>query len=118
MTVAERPARRGKRRVFFGLALALLALVAIGAYPAAGYIRGSWHWKKARADIAARNFHAAQEHLDACRREWPESAEVAFVSARSARQAGDLPAARRLLADAHRLKWVPEQLELEDALLD
>src|SRR5947207_783948 len=118
MSVAERPARRGRRRVYVGLGLALLAVAGLAAYPATGYLRGSWHWKKARAAIAARDFRVANEHLEACRRQWPDSAEVAFASARNARQAGDVKAARSLLADARRLNWAPDQLALEAALLD
>lgn len=117
MTLAESHARPGRSRMVASIIVGLLLIAAVSAYPAAEYLRGSWHWKKARAAIAARDFRAAEEHLDACRRQWPDSAEVAFVSARNARQAGDRGAASSFLADARRLNWPPEQVDLESALL-
>ena len=117
MSAVPRPTRRLNPRVRIGLILVLLALIAVVAYPAVGYLRGSWHWRKAQTAIAARDFRSARDHLDACLRTWPESAETAFIAARTARRAGDFPAAARLLADARRLGWVQQQVVLEDALL-
>jgi len=118
MSPLHRPAWLANPKVQVGLIVALLALIAILSYPAVEYVRYSWHWRKAQSAIAAHHFHDAQNHLDICRRAWPDSGETAFVAARTARRAGDLQTAEARLADARRLEWVPQQLDLESALLE
>src|SRR5262245_50785408 len=113
----HRPTWLANPKVQVGVIAALLGLIAILLYPAVEYVRYSWHWRKAQSAIAAHNYRAAQEHLDVCRRAWPDSSETAFLAARTARRAGDLQTAEARLADARRLEWVPQQLDLEAALL-
>src|SRR5262245_12945267 len=118
MSAAEPPVRRSRRPALIGVVVVLLVVAALVAYPAIGYVRGSWHWKKAHAAMQARDFRTAEQHLEVCRRVWPENAEVALISARNARQASDLSAARGFLADAHQLQCSKEQLDLEETLLN
>src|SRR5262249_37216631 len=56
-------------------------------------------------------------HFAQCLKVWPGSAETHFLAAQAARRGGALGAAQRELAEAARLDWVPEALELERALL-
>lgn len=46
-----------------------------------------------------------------------DSAEVHYLAARACRLAGDIPAARKHLATAKKLGWVPEAIDLETGLL-
>jgi predicted Zn-dependent protease len=94
----------------------LSALIFLGLYPLFRYL---WVDSKYRAALAAadrRDFKTARDNLDVCIREWPNSAEVRFQAARSARRAGDFEAAALLLRDAKRLGWVAEAVELEEVL--
>jgi tetratricopeptide (TPR) repeat protein len=117
-TLLSRPSAIRRRRWRL-LAFAVLSLViAAGLYPLGRYFWADSHYQAALAAADRRDFDAARAHFDVCMREWPESAEVRFQAARSARRAGDLDSAARLLHDAKRLGWVPEAIELEQALTE
>jgi Tfp pilus assembly protein PilF len=105
---------RGWRRL---LLIVVLVLIAVGLYPLGRYIWASSHYRSALSAIDRKDFTEARRHLDVCCREWPNSEETRFIAARTARRAGDLEAAQRLLKDAQRLGWVPEEIELEQSLI-
>src|SRR5579859_2266533 len=113
-----RPVWLANPRVQIALIVGLLVLIGITGYPAVGYLYGSWEWNKAQTAIRSRDFKTAQKHLAACMREWPDSAETAFAAARIARRAGDLDNAKRLLKTAKDLKWIPEQIDVEQSLIE
>jgi tetratricopeptide (TPR) repeat protein len=116
-SLLNRPA--ASRRRWRLLAFVVLSLViAAGLYPLGRYFWADSHYHAALAAADRRDFEAARADFELCMREWPDSAEVRFQAARCARRAGDLDSAARLLRDAKRLGWVPEAIELEQALAD
>lgn len=107
-----------RKRLARRLALAvLLGLIVLGLYPMGRYAWASIRYEQAQRAIARRDFPAARRYLDICAEEWPKSGEVRFLAARTARRAGDIEAAQRLLRDAERLGWVREAIDLERALI-
>jgi tetratricopeptide (TPR) repeat protein len=76
--------------------LAALLLLALGAALATqGY---AWYQRRAGREALARyRTTEARAHLDACLRLWPGDETAHLLSARAARRAGDLEAARRHL---------------------
>jgi predicted Zn-dependent protease len=88
----------------------------------AGYLVGrqgwaSYHYRQGLSAAEKRDFASARRHLDICLREWPRSAETRFQAARVARRSRDFDSAQRLLREARKLGWVPEAIDLEQALI-
>jgi tetratricopeptide (TPR) repeat protein len=75
------------------------------------------HWRQAAEAINDDDFAAGRSHLEECLRVWPQSGETLFKMARTCRRAGDFDAAREYLKEAARLKWLPQQIRLESALM-
>jgi tetratricopeptide (TPR) repeat protein len=99
------------------LLIVLFALVGWGGYLVFNEARSSFLWSRAEQLIARREFVAALSNLESCLASRPESAEVAFLSARTARRAGDYSRARELLQRSKELSWVENAILLEDSLL-
>jgi tetratricopeptide (TPR) repeat protein len=100
-----------------------LALVCLLVLAGCGYffiypqLRAAWHWREAHQEIDRGDFHAAAASLRDCLTVWPSSAETHFLLARTARRAADLDLARAQLAEARRLNYLGDQLDLEELLL-
>jgi tetratricopeptide (TPR) repeat protein len=112
-----------KTRLLLAVAL-LLGIVAIAAVWISRHVRAEWHLRQAQQALEEcehtrrrANLAAAREHLAACLKVWPGSAEVHFLLARAARRAGDYKDAAGHLDRAARLGWVEEAIDLEHALL-
>jgi tetratricopeptide (TPR) repeat protein len=97
------------------LAALLIALTVFIYYPA---WRASRHWRNGERAAAAGDFTAAAEHFKKYVAAYPHRAEGLFVLARTLRRAGRFDESRTVLARARRLDWVPEQVELEETLLE
>lgn len=117
MPAAARTLRRGAVRLKTVLLLIILAALGAGLYPIGRYAVGEYRYHKALNAIERRDFAQARQYLDLCIQQWPDSAETRFLAARTARRAGDLEAAQRLLKEAERLGWVREAIDLERALI-
>jgi predicted Zn-dependent protease len=117
MFAAARTVRRGAVRPKSILLIVVLAALGAGLYPIGYYAVGEYRYHQALAAIERKDFAEARRYLDACIRQWPDSAETRFLAARTARRAGDLESAQRLLKDAERLGWVRDAIDLERTLL-
>jgi tetratricopeptide (TPR) repeat protein len=106
-------------RLRWPLLLLVLLLAALGVFGGriVQEVRAIRHFRSGKSALAEDDFAAALRHFAQCLKAWPQSAETHFLAARAARRAGALGAARRELAEAARLDWVPEALALERALL-
>ena len=115
-----RPARPVSLRPRLWLGV-LLVLVGGGVVAAAYFIRDEMrardHENEAHAAIDRRDFKLALQHLQRCRDAWPRNRDIAFLTARTARRADDLPAAERHLNEAERLGYAEQGIFLERALL-
>jgi tetratricopeptide (TPR) repeat protein len=99
------------------IALCLIILAAVGILVVYPQINSARHWRKGVDAIERYNLVEAREHLAKCLEVWRSSGETHFLMARTCRRAGDLDAAREYLQKAKRLKWVPEQIQLESYLI-
>ncbi len=97
--------------------LLLLALAGLGAWYACRYAWGKAALASARAALQGRDFSAAQAHLARCLDVWPPDAPTLLLAAQTARRAGDLKEANRLLRDYQQQHGVTEGLYLERRLL-
>jgi tetratricopeptide (TPR) repeat protein len=102
------------RPLLLGAGLALLGLC---VWEGARHVRGWRHYSAALDALGRRDFPAAQEELDACLAEWPSSASVHFLAARTARRADELGRAEAHLDECQRLGGGAEGLVLEGYLL-
>jgi tetratricopeptide (TPR) repeat protein len=75
------------------------------------------HWQKAQQLIAERQFVEAGVHLLHCLQSWPYNAEAHFVTARTARRAGELNEWKVHLDRAEILGWPRKQIDLERRLV-
>jgi tetratricopeptide (TPR) repeat protein len=106
------------------LVAVLLAVLGAAALWIGRHVRAEFHLRQAQEALREcehtrrrANLAAAREHLAACLKVWPDSAEVHFLLARAARRAGDYEDARGRLDRAAKLGWVDEAVDLERALL-
>jgi tetratricopeptide (TPR) repeat protein len=74
------------------------------------------HWQEAQKEIAERHFVDAADHLLLCLESWPLNAEAHFVTARTARRAGQLGPWQVHLERAEVLGWSKQQIYLERLL--
>ena len=114
--------RGGSRRGWSATSAALVSGLVLSALGLAGWKAaaevGRWRdFRAARLSLDAGDFTDARERLGRCLRAWPDDAEAHFLAARAARRAGDLAEATRELDAATKLRWVPEALDVERALL-
>jgi tetratricopeptide (TPR) repeat protein len=95
--------------------LAILGLVVgLVVYPLA---EGTYHWRRAQQAVEQFDLKEARSHLARCLQIWPKNGEARFLIARTCRRAGDFDAAREHLAEAERLGWVKEIIDLEYQLI-
>jgi tetratricopeptide (TPR) repeat protein len=97
--------------------LSLGAVSAVGAVVIYPQVAGAYHWKQARAAVDRLDLKAARVELEQCLQIWPQSGEAQFLMARTCRRDGDFDAARAHLAEAERLSWVKEIIDLEYQLM-
>jgi tetratricopeptide (TPR) repeat protein len=98
------------------LVVALLGLIALGAYLGGRQLWAWGHYRDAQRALERREFQQAEQHLACCVEVWSSSAETFFEAARAARRAEDYDEADRYLSQAQKLGWVPEAIQLERAL--
>jgi predicted Zn-dependent protease len=98
------------------LAVGLLALLGYGGYRVTRSVRADLNYRAAQADLQRRDFTAARDHLAACLAERPDDPDALLLAARTARRAGDLAEAERLLDACQALPNPGGALELERAL--
>jgi tetratricopeptide (TPR) repeat protein len=116
---AAPPKPRRRPRLMAALA-AVVGLAAVGlvgvlvVYPLAA---GAYHWRRAQRAVERLDLKEARHQLERCLQIWPKNGEARFLAARTCRRAGDFEAARRHLAEAERLGWVKEIIDLEYLLL-
>jgi tetratricopeptide (TPR) repeat protein len=94
-----------------------VALLGLGVWEGARHVRGWRHYAAALGALDRRDFPAALEELDACLEEWPSSASVRFLAARTARRANQPERAEAHLDECQRLGGSAEGLVLEGYLL-
>jgi predicted Zn-dependent protease len=106
------------------LVLAVLAGGGFAAVVAARQVRGAIALRAAEGHLrqsehTQRRAHLTQARADLarCLDVWPDSGEVHFLAARTARRLGDAGGAARHLDRAEELGWVAEAVDLERALL-
>ncbi len=101
--------------------IALFALALAGIGVGVGMFVAEWRHdariREAETALDADDADRARGLLVAAAGARPESGRVQFLSARAARMTGDIAAARKHLANAKRLGWVPEAIDLESGLI-
>jgi tetratricopeptide (TPR) repeat protein len=111
-----------KKEAPLGLALLVMVFclivisgaVAFGVYP---HVAAKYHWEQAKKALANNDLARAEDHLTECLKAWNNDGEVQFAMARTERRNGKLDPAFEHLLKAKKLKWVPEQIKLENALI-
>src|SRR6516165_10439472 len=109
-----------KRRRLLPALVAVVCLAVLGlvgglvVYPLA---EGTYHWRRAQQAVEQFDLKEARSHLARCLQIWPKNGEARFLMARTCRRAGDFDAAREHLAEAERLGWVKEIIDLEYQLM-
>ncbi len=97
--------------------LVLLGVVVAGAVLLGRQWWAGYHFRAARDLVAQHRDIAAVEHLEKCRRVWPDDPDVLFLAARCARRRGQLDAASRLLDRYQKQRGADADLVLERLLL-
>jgi tetratricopeptide (TPR) repeat protein len=118
------PLRNLRRRPWLALLIpAVLASIGYGAVMFSRQARAEIHLRAAQrelveADHAQRRSHLANAsaELGRCLELRPESADVRFLAAQTARRVSDFADAERQLREAEQLGWVAQAIELERAL--
>jgi tetratricopeptide (TPR) repeat protein len=95
---------------------ALLALLGLGGWFASVHFRAAHHLGEARKALAKDRIEEARAHLARSLELRPDSAEVQFLAARTARRAGDAGAAEAHLKRSEELGWAAAAVELEGVL--
>jgi predicted Zn-dependent protease len=111
------PLSRKRRRLLLAIVTVLGATaIGIGAFLVRAEIQARADHREALAAIDRRDFKLALNHLERCREAWPTIGEIAFLTARTARRAGEFKVAERLINEAERLGWAEQAIFLERAL--
>jgi predicted Zn-dependent protease len=98
------------------LILLLLVLGGLGSYRAGKELWAGYHLRAANRAIQRHDLTLAQAHLALCLEVRSDSAKIHFLTARTARRAGDEAEAEAHLKECSRLAWPQEALDLERAL--
>jgi tetratricopeptide (TPR) repeat protein len=110
----------GSRRsslVLLSLSVALLAVIGTGGCIAGWHIYAWHHYQAAQQALEQRDFALARAHFASCLQVWPNSAEVHFLEARTARRASSYDDAEQHLRECQRLGWPVEEIRLERDLI-
>jgi predicted Zn-dependent protease len=99
------------------IGLATLGLAVFLVWHVIGELRVSRDLAAGREALQSGDLAEARAHLARCLAARPDSAEIHFLAARAARQAGAFAEAERLLIASRRLGWAPEAIDLEYALM-
>src|SRR6266849_7692942 len=99
------------------LDVVVAAVCAAGALVGARHLRVWHHLRAARQALDRRDFEQAQAHLDCCLADRPNDGELHFLAGQTARRRGDFDLAEQHLHFCGRLRWSPERVALEWALL-
>jgi tetratricopeptide (TPR) repeat protein len=99
--------------------LLLVVLLGLGGVALAGVHSWAWyHFLAGRAALERYRAESARDHLEACLKVWPGSAETHLLASRAARRADDYESADRHLRECQRLHGGPsEEVAFEWALL-
>jgi tetratricopeptide (TPR) repeat protein len=95
----------------------LLGVLAVGYALASPQLRAWHHLRAARADLQSYHNQQAIKHLQACRRIWPENAEVLLLCARAARREGAYDEAERGLEKYREVRGLDDAGSFEQLLL-
>lgn len=119
VAAVKSPAPSGPRRVrtvaVAAFTLTVVAAVAVKvAYP---MWAADADFRRAKAELAAYDFPAAEGHLRQVLDRRPDHPEAAFLLAQVYRRTERYSESRRQLAVAKRFGWIPEYIELEELLL-
>jgi Flp pilus assembly protein TadD len=98
------------------VSLITLTAIAVGGNYIRVEMRAHGHKREALAAIDKRDFKSALSHLERCREAWPTNPEIAFLTARTARRAGEFSLAEKRINDAERFGWAEQAVFLERAL--
>jgi tetratricopeptide (TPR) repeat protein len=109
--------RRGSRLAALAAVVGLTAVGLVGVLVIYPMAEGTYHWRRAQQAVEHLDLMAARHHLERCLQIWPKNGEAHFLTARTCRRAGDFEAARQHLAEAERLGWVKDIIDLEYLLL-
>lgn len=77
--------------------LAALLVLSLFVLAFGSHVWAEWHFRKAQAALAGRDFGRAQQHFAQCLKVWPQSTAVHLKAARAARKAGNFDETERLL---------------------
>jgi tetratricopeptide (TPR) repeat protein len=109
-----------QRRVLVVGVLLILVVAALYAYPRLRFWDQLWAWYHLRAaQSALERWHNPQaiRHLLACRRVWPDDADVLFLASRAARRAGSYAEAQLLLDQYQQARGLDDAASFEQLLL-
>lgn len=102
----------------FVLTASLLVVIAFGSWNAARVLVAHWHKRQAEKALERQRYPQALASYERAIHYRPDSAELHLLAARTARQAGDFPAAREHLHQCRELqKGVTEEQQVEGYLL-
>jgi tetratricopeptide (TPR) repeat protein len=94
----------------------LLGIICLAAYFGSQQFSAWRHYRAAQQAVERRDFRQAQADLADCLQVWSSSAETYYEAARVARRAGNYDDAEMYLAQAQRLGWVKQAIDLERTL--
>ena len=115
MSVPVEPVRRS--RIWITIVVLVIGVGLVG-------VLGYYQWSVGRTFANAQDaitqgeLKRADSLMRKCLEAWPNNGEVSFWAARLARKRGDYPEAQRRLKQAQDRGWVPEAIQLEEALID
>src|SRR5207248_3033074 len=98
------------------LGVTLTALLGLAAYAGGWHAWALYHYRAAERAAARAQFGLAYDHLQKYLAVWPDSGAAHMLAARAARRADRYQEADRHIKACKRLHWVPEEIELEQAL--
>jgi tetratricopeptide (TPR) repeat protein len=109
------PGRRAALTVVAVLTLALLVWTGFVVYR---QLAAGRHRREAEQALEKGDLGRARAHLELCLEAWPNSGEIHYLTARTARRQGAYDDANRHLGVCRRLGWPDEAIRLERALLE
>jgi tetratricopeptide (TPR) repeat protein len=82
------------------------------------HLAAGQHRRQAEQALEKGELDQARAHLELCLEVWPDSGEIHYLAARTARRQGAYDDANRHLSACRRLGWPAEAIRLERALLE